>query len=502
MPSPRRILVVLADSADRALAALLLRQGLADCAVEEIGDALAFMEALVDGGLDVAVVGHPLPWVDALDLLASVRRHHPKVVSVLLDSGGGGDLAPRLPAAAVDRYLRRGSAGFLELPKAVHEGLQQVATRGLRTQADAVDRTLVEAAPVGLFSAGPDGTLTRANAAFVRILGQRRQGATVLGARLQDLFEGASPPIDWTGLLTGRAGAVERPVSLDTAGPVPLRVSLGAWPVPGQGGHVERLDGLVRELPAEVVEAASAPSPGPSAAVVPSAELEQLTFAVSHDLQEPLHVIAHHAKQLADRYGERLGAEGDRFLAQLAGSAERMQSMIDGLLECSRAGQSGAPLRPVDFGRALEEALANLRASIEESGAEVRHTLMPSLYADFHQVVQLFQNLIGNAIKFRGVSPPRVVVGARERESDWRFAVKDNGIGIDPRFHARIFGMFQRLHTEEEYPGTGVGLALCKRIVARHGGEIWVHSAPEEGSTFYFTIPKRPSPSAAEPQRE
>jgi light-regulated signal transduction histidine kinase (bacteriophytochrome) len=175
-----------------------------------------------------------------------------------------------------------------------------------------------------------------------------------------------------------------------------------------------------------------------------------------------------------------------------------MRAMLDGILEYARAGREGRALAPVDFNRALEEALENLRARIEETGAEVRHTTLPVLPGEYRQVVQLFQNLVGNALKFQGVDPPRVVIGARERESDWRFAVKDNGIGIDPRFHQRIFGMFQRLHTAEEFPGTGVGLALCKRIVERHGGELWVHSAPGEGATFFFTIPKQAAASEAE----
>ena len=210
-------------------------------------------------------------------------------------------------------------------------------------------------------------------------------------------------------------------------------------------------------------------------------------------------MLSRHAHILAERYAKRLDAEGERFLGNLVGSSDRMQARLDGILEYARAGREGRALAPVDFNRALEEALENLRARIEETGADVRHTTLPVLPGEYRQVVQLFQNLVGNALKFRGTEAPRVIVGARERESDWRFAVKDNGIGIDPKFQQRIFGMFQRLHTAEEYPGTGVGLALCKRIVERHGGEIWVHSTPGEGATFFFTIPKQvPAPGKEE----
>jgi hypothetical protein len=168
-----------------------------------------------------------------------------------------------------------------------------------------------------------------------------------------------------------------------------------------------------------------------------------------------------------------------------------MQSLINDLLEYSRVGTKGKPLEPTDANFTFERACADLSAAIEESGAAVTKSDLPTVHVDPMQFGQLVQNLIGNAIKYRGPRPPEVRINAEEGGDEVRFSVKDNGIGIEEQYFDRIFVIFQRLHTREEYPGTGIGLAVCKRIVERHGGRIWVRSKPGEGSTFFFTISKR-----------
>jgi light-regulated signal transduction histidine kinase (bacteriophytochrome) len=167
-----------------------------------------------------------------------------------------------------------------------------------------------------------------------------------------------------------------------------------------------------------------------------------------------------------------------------------MKQLIEDLLAYSRVGTRGRDPEPTDAQGALEQALANLRAAVEASGATVTHEPMPTVRADASQLVQLFQNLIGNALKFRSSDAPRVHVGVEERDGGWVFSVRDNGIGIDPQYFERIFVIFQRLHSKAEYSGTGIGLAICKKIVDRHGGRIWVESQPGQGSTFYCTLPK------------
>ena len=198
-----------------------------------------------------------------------------------------------------------------------------------------------------------------------------------------------------------------------------------------------------------------------------------------------------YARMLGERYADALDAKGRRYLEHVVGGAERLQLMIEGIRELSRVDTTGSHFAPVDFEMVLAEACANLEESISGASAVITNDLLPTLTVDEAQMVQLFQNLLANAIKFRGSRPPEIRVGAEERPDDWLFSVNDNGIGIEPEATDRVFEVFQRLHTDDEYPGTGIGLALCRSIVERHGGTIWVSSTPGEGSTFFFSIPKR-----------
>jgi len=219
-------------------------------------------------------------------------------------------------------------------------------------------------------------------------------------------------------------------------------------------------------------------------------ELEQFAYVASHDLQEPLRMVSSYTQLLAQRYEGQLDEKAKKYIDYAVDGAIRMQRLINDLLTYSRVGTRGNPLAPTDSRAVLGEALRNLAAMIEEKQALVTNDDLPTVRADASQLAQVFQNLIANAIKFRGEAPPRVHVSAREQAGEWIFSVADNGIGIDPQYADRLFVIFQRLHTRDEYPGTGIGLALCRRIVERHGGRIWFESELGKGSTFYFTIPK------------
>jgi light-regulated signal transduction histidine kinase (bacteriophytochrome) len=223
-------------------------------------------------------------------------------------------------------------------------------------------------------------------------------------------------------------------------------------------------------------------------------DLEQFAYVASHDLREPLRAISGFVGFLGARYADKLDDKGREFIKLTADSAVRMDGLLTGLLNYSRVQTHGKKFSPVPAGAAFRAAVANLQRSIAETKAVVTSDELPTVNADDSQLTQLFQNLISNAIKFRGEKRPEIHVGCRRGEPAcspgfWQFSVRDNGIGIDPQFNERIFVIFQRLHTRDKYPGYGIGLTICKKIIERHGGKIWVESTLGRGSTFYFTVP-------------
>ncbi len=220
-----------------------------------------------------------------------------------------------------------------------------------------------------------------------------------------------------------------------------------------------------------------------------NADLEAFAYVASHDLQEPLRMVRSYTQLLKRRYRDQIGSDGVEFIDFAADGAARMHQLIEDLLAYSRVGSSGLQIVSVSSGDMVDRAVANLQALVVDSGALITHSDLPVICADAVLLEQLFQNLIANAVKFRHEDEPRISITARAMHEGWTFSVSDNGIGIDPAYSERIFAMFQRLHTRTEYPGTGIGLALCSRIVARHGGTIWVESSVGRGSTFNFTIP-------------
>jgi len=239
--------------------------------------------------------------------------------------------------------------------------------------------------------------------------------------------------------------------------------------------HAEELDQRVQERTAELSRS--------------NQDLKQFAYVSSHDLQEPLRMVANYVGLLEKEYGDKLDQNAKDFIAYAVDGAKRMQTLINDLLEYSRVNAQGKPFVPVDCEVTVRQAIESLRSDIEETHAQIIHDPLPTVMADEAQLVQVFQYLIGNAIKFRKENEvPWVHIGVERREGGWLFSVRDNGIGIDPQYHDRIFTIFQRLHFRGKYSGTGIGLAIVKRIIERQGGHIWVESREGEGSVFYFTL--------------
>jgi PAS domain S-box-containing protein len=222
-----------------------------------------------------------------------------------------------------------------------------------------------------------------------------------------------------------------------------------------------------------------------------NAELEQFAYVASHDLQEPLRAVSGCIELLQRRYDYQLDARAEELMNHARDGATRMRDLINDLLAYSRGGARGSPLAPTDCNVALERALTNLSMAIRESGAVITKDPLPTVTGDLTQITQVLQNLLSNAIKFRGARIPEIHVGAERNGGGWLFSVRDNGIGMEAAYSERIFRVFQRLHTRREYPGTGIGLAICKKIIERHGGRVWVTSQPGQGSTFHFTVTER-----------
>ena len=340
-----------------------------------------------------------------------------------------------------------------------------------------------------------DGTIQRVNQAAISLLGYERH--ELVGRSAGDLFEEG---VDVLSLLKqSELNDVIRRVdtSVVTKDGRHVAVSLSGSVMRDEDGEIQGMvcvaqDITERKRTQEILERQT------QELARSNSELEQFAWVASHDLQEPLRMVASYTQLLSKRYKGKLDADADEFIAFAVDGATRMRRLINALLELSRVGTRGKDFEATDCEAIYDRTLVNLQGLVEESGAVVTHDRLPTVMGDVTQLGQLFQNLIANAIKFRGDEQLTVHVGAEQRNGHWEFCVRDNGIGIDPEYAERIFVVFQRLHGKGDRPGTGIGLSICKKIVELHGGRIWVKSQPDEGAAFYFTLPLNEEKSSHE----
>jgi PAS domain S-box-containing protein len=391
-----------------------------------------------------------------------------------------------------NREIRRPDTALLRMMAVVGAQISQLIERKEAESAlrhsEALYHSLVESLPIGVFRKDLQGRFTFGNKRFCDGLG--RPIDQILGKtdhdffpkELADKYAGDDRKVCQTGTIFEDVERHQKPDGEQ------LHVHVLKVPIRDVKGNIVETQGMFWDVTARVLAEQSLKRVAQELARS-NEELRQFASVVSHDLHEPLRALTSFCRLLQDRYQGRLDATGDEYITFIGDGATRMQELLDDLLEYTRVGTRGKEFQSTNCSAVLDRTLTSLKIALAESGAMVTRDPLPTVLGDPTQLGQLFQNLLANAIKFRGQETPRIHVTAQRQGEYWLFSVRDNGIGIDPRDAERIFVIFQRLHTREEYDGTGIGLAVCKKIVERHGGRIWVESRRGQGCLFYFILP-------------
>ncbi len=463
-----RVLVVEPAAGPRSLATLVLAADADPWKVREAGTPLEFAEGLADAAFDIVVIALDPGWARTGEIAAAARRRRPGCLCFLFGAASPDRLAAECGSAGLDGWLPQDPRGFVELPGRLRALWRARRTGTLR----GISATLAHDLPLALFTLDPAGRLTAVNEACRSLLDCAPDDGPV-GVPL-DRYLDAAGENAWR-LLQGR-GAGTAIVGLRRAHgpPASVRVCIAPLSAGQSGGGTEGYLEPIGEASGDAGRARQT--------------LADVAYALAHDLQEPLRHARQFSGLLREHLGGRLDPEGERLLSRVTASVARVQDLNDGVIEYLLAGNAAAAtttgLRAV-----VDAAIAALSDSLDEAGGSVVCGLLPDVAGDATRLASVFQNLIANSLRYRSTEPPVIEITARREGSGWTVAVRDNGIGIEPRDHERIFGMFQRLHRDPGRSGTGIGLALCRRILESMGARITVESAPGRGATFLLRFP-------------
>jgi PAS domain S-box-containing protein len=458
-------------------------------------------ERLSQESPDVILLDLFLPDSKGLDSFTKLHARAPETPIVIVSWLEDEEVAVKTVQQGAQDYLVKGRVDGDLLVRS----LRYAIGRKRAEQAMARLAAIVESSDDAILSVTTEGAVVSWNSAAERIYGYKAE--EIIGRPISVIFppDRAEEVRSLLEKLKWGRGFQNFEILCLKKNSKPFFASLTLSPMKDPDGEVRLISSIVRDVSERKMSEAKLQILA-GELEQKNQELQQFVYVASHDLREPLRTMASYTQLLARRYKEKLDADANDFIGYVVNAAARMQALIDDLLTYSRLGRQTKSPVLTDFEAVLHEVVENLSTTIGESGAVVTHDPLPTLSAEATEMTQLYQNLIANALKFHGKDPPRVHISAQERqrprdgnlggpnsqpETEWLFSVRDNGIGIDPKNAGRIFMIFQRLHTQEEYPGTGIGLAICKKIVEQNGGRIWVESEPGKGTTFYFTIPKQ-----------
>jgi signal transduction histidine kinase len=487
-----RILIVDENPAERQLARLVLANELPGISLREVETSTDFAEGLAREQFDVAITEKRLSWGEGIDIARVVRRTHAHCAIILFTAEYDPSAIRWTPEQRPDEYLLKTGPGYLQLPEAVRRQLERRLSSNTRASG------FISRLPVGVFALSGEGRIVFANAAVARLFDM--PVARVIGNLLAAFFADSIAKDAIQQAIMSQEGLQGLEARLIRRDALDYWVRLYLWT--SEGDQEVVLEGLLDDI-SDLKGGAERQGLETGQTPAVSTERERFASTVAHELQAPMGRITRYAQLMVDRHSGALEEDDRRFLSQILDDGRKLQEMLDDLLSYARVGAGGRPFQPVDFGAAIDEAAGNLEKTFKETGGTLRRDDLPVLLADRTQVIRLFQNLIENALKYHGVEAPEVQISVSQRQQDWLFAVKDNGLGIGPADRERIFEPFQRLPQTQELPGTGIGLTICRSIVEHHGGRIWVESDLGEGSTVYFTMPgDKPVRSSERAERE